>query len=325
MKIAVVGCGALGSFYGAKLCRAGHEVHFLLRSDFEVVRQEGVRIEGAEDSFSAHPRCARAPEEIGPADLALVCLKTTANFALPQLLPALAGPRTTVLTLQNGLGNEAAIAAIVGAERTMGGLCFVCLNRVAPGRILHIAHGTVVLGEYARPPQERTQHFAQTFDEAGIRCKVAENLEQAHWEKLVWNIPFNGLGVAGAAGLEAVRQGRIEPGARLQACLTTDLLLSDPRWEQLVRELMMETIAAARALGLNVPPAVAERQIERTRQMGTYKASTLIDFERGQELELEGLFLEPLRQARRAGVPCPRLASLCAVLTGITARATAAK
>jgi 2-dehydropantoate 2-reductase len=317
MKIAVVGCGALGSFYGAKLCRAGHETHFLLRSDFEVARREGVHIESVEGSFHVRPRCARAPEEIGPADVVLVCLKTTANHALPQLLPALSGPQTTFLTLQNGLGNEAAIAAIVGAEKTMGGLCFVCLNRVAPGRVRHIAHGAVVLGEYGRRPGPRTDQIAQTLGAAGIACRVAENLEQAHWEKLVWNIAFNGLGVAGAAGLEAVRQGRSEPGTKLQGCLTTDLLLSDPRWEQTARELMMETIAAARALGFDVPQETAEQQIERTRQMGAYKASTLIDFERGQELELEGLFLEPLRQARRAGVPCPRLAALCGVLTQI--------
>jgi 2-dehydropantoate 2-reductase len=314
MKIAVVGCGALGSFYGARLCRAGHEVHFLLRSDFEAVRQHGVWIEGAEERFHVQPHCARAPLEIGPADLALIGLKTTANHALAQLLPPLIGPQTAILTLQNGLGNEAAVAAIAGAEKTMGGVCFVCLNRTAPGRIKHIAHGAVVLGEYGRPPQARTHQICQAIAGAGVACKVAENLEQARWEKLVWNIPFNGLGVAGVAGLEAVLQGRIAPGAKRQGCLTTDLLLSHPGWERLVRELMMETIAAARAQGLDVPEAAAERQIERTRQMGAYKASTLIDFESGRELELEGLFLEPLRRARRAGVPCPRLTALCGVL-----------
>jgi 2-dehydropantoate 2-reductase len=144
---------------------------------------------------------------------------------------------------------------------------------------------------------------------------VAAHLEQARWEKLIWNIPFNGLGVAGAAGYDAVAQGRIDPGAALQLCLTTDLLLSDRRWEQLVRELMMETISAARAKGLDIAESAAEFHISRTRQMGAYKASTLIDFERGQPLELESLFLEPLRQARRTGVPCPRLEALCAVLT----------
>ncbi|MGA2175854.1 MAG: 2-dehydropantoate 2-reductase [Verrucomicrobiota bacterium] len=322
MKIAVVGCGALGSYYGAKLCQPGRQVHFLLRSDFEAVRRDGVRIESAEESLHVRPECARQPGEIGPSDLVLICLKTTANHALPHLLPPLAGPDTAFLTLQNGLGNEAAVAAAVGAERTLGGLCFVCLNRVAPGKIRHLAHGAVVMGEYGRPPQARTERIAAMFAAAGVPCTVAANLEQAHWEKLVWNIPFNGLGVAGAAGLQAVTQGRLEAGTALRTCLTTKDLLSDPRWEQLVRQLMLEIIAAARALGLEVPQFTADRQIERTRQMGAYKASTLIDFECGRELELENLFLEPLRQAVRAGVPCPRLAALCALLRQLAARQT---
>jgi len=315
MKIAVVGCGAVGSYYGAKLCRAGHEVHFLLRSDFEEVRRQGVWIESAEGPFHVQPLCARAPQEIGHADLVLIALKTTANHVLQQMLPPLTGPQTAVLTLQNGLGNEAIVAAIAGTEKTMGGVCFVCLNRVAPGRILHLAHGNIALGEYGRPPQARTHQMAQAIAGAGVPCKVAENLTQVRWEKLVWNIPFNGLGVAGAAGLDAVLHGRIPPGTPLLGCLTTDVLLAHPGWEKIVRELMMETIATARAQGLNVPETAADHQIERTRQMGAYKASTLLDFENGRELELDGLFLEPLRQARQARVPCPRLAALCAVLT----------
>jgi 2-dehydropantoate 2-reductase len=314
MKIAVVGCGALGSYYGALLCRAGSQVHFLLRSDFDIVRKSGVWIESAAGDFHVQPECARAPEEMGPADLVLIALKTTANHVLPQLLPALIGPETAVLTLQNGLGNEAAVAAVVGAEKTLGGLCFVCLNRVAPGRIRHMAHGAIVMGEYGRAPQPRTHRICELFAAAGVPCKVAANLEQAHWEKLVWNIPFNGLGVAGAAGYEAVVGGKMQPGAKLQSCLTTDFLLSDPRWEQLVRELMLETIAAARAKGFDVPESAAEDQISRTRQMGAYKASTLIDFERGQPLELESLFLGPWREARSLSVPCPRLSSLCGIL-----------
>jgi 2-dehydropantoate 2-reductase len=325
MKIAVVGCGALGSYYGAKLCLAGHQVHFLLRSDFEVVRRDGVWIESTAGNFRVRPRSARHPGEIGPSDLVLIALKTTANHALPQLLPPLAGPDTAFLTLQNGLGNEAAVAAVVGPEHTLGALCFVCLNRFAPGRIRHLAHGTVKMGEYGRLPQTRTERIATAFTAAGIDCTVEANLERAHWEKLVWNIPFNGLGVAGVAGFEAVARGRIDAGAALGPCLTTKDLLSDPRWEQLVRQLMLETIAAARALGLEVPESTADRQIERTRQMGAYRASTLIDFEAGRELELESLFLEPWRQAVRAGVPCPRLAALCALLRQLAARSPAAE
>jgi 2-dehydropantoate 2-reductase len=319
MKIAVVGCGALGSFYGAKLCQAGHQVPFLLRSDFDVVRRDGVWIESAEGNFQVRPECARQAEDIGPSELVLICLKTTANHVLPQLLPPLAGPETAFLTLQNGLGNEATVAAVVGPERTLGGVCFVCLNRVAPGRIRHMAHGAIVMGEFGRLPQVRADVIAEAFAGAGVRCRVATNLEQARWEKLVWNIPFNGLGVAGAAGLEAVLQGWVQPGATLRRCLTTQDLLTDPFWERLVRELMLEVIATAQALGLDVAKSAADRQIERTREMGAYKASTLIDFESGRDLELQTMFLEPLRQAENAGLTCPRLAALCAVLRQVAA------
>jgi len=314
MKIAILGCGALGSYYGARLCRAGQEVHFLLRSDYEVVRRDGVRIQSGEGDFHVRPGCTRHPGEIGPADLVLIGLKTTANRVLAELLPPLAGPATSVLTLQNGLGNEALIASLIGPEKTLGGLCFVCLNRVAPGTIHHIAHGNVILGEFGRPSQPRTHQIAALLEHSGVPCAVRENLEQAHWEKLVWNIPFNGLGVASCAGMDVVLRGRLDPGQKRGPCLTTDRLLADPRWAQLARELMMETIRAAQALDLAVPESAADLNFARTAQMGPYKASTLVDFERGQELELEALFLAPCRAARRAGVPTPRLSALCAVL-----------
>ena len=342
MKLAVVGCGAVGSYYGARLARAGHEAYFLLRSDYESVRRRGVRIQSPEGDFEVRPQCAQHPEEIGPADLVLIGLKTTANDQFCRLLPPLVKPATAVLTLQNGLGNEEQLASLLPSEQVMGGLCFVCLNRVAPGVIQHLGYGQVVLGEFQRPPKFRTHELAARFCEAGVPCTVTENLAQAHWEKLVWNIPFNGLGVAGAAGPEALELLRSapchEPRSRgcsldisasrdlssapaipgpssLLPCLTTDKLLADDGWARLVRELMLEIIAAARAQGFSIPDASADEQIARTRRMGAYKASTLIDFERGQPLELESLFLEPLRQATCAGVPVPRLSALCGVLT----------
>ncbi len=363
MKIAVVGCGAVGSFYGAKLARAGQEVHFLLRSDYEVVRRKGLHIRSPQGDFHLRPQCAREPEEIGPSDLVIIALKTTANDQFARLLPPLAGPGTAWLTLQNGLGNEEQLARLFPAEQILGGLCFVCLNRLEPGLVYHIDHGQVVLGEFQRGPQPRTQELAALFSQASVSCALTDNLARAHWEKLTWNIPFNGLGVAAAAGLEALL-GHPAPGvaaasaspasqesarerlASVQSSrfkvqgprfspplvpspasstfnlqprttLTTDKLLANAQWARLLRELMLEVAAAARALGFDVPDSLADTQIERTRTMGAYKASTLLDFERGQPLELESLFLEPLRQAQRAGVATPRLAALCAVLQAL--------
>ena len=321
MKIAVVGPGAVGSYYGAKLCRSGEEVHFLLRSDYEIVHRNGVSIHSPEGDFNVHPKCARTPEEIGPSDLVLIALKTTANDQFPKLLPPLVGPHTAVLTLQNGLGNEEALARLFPIEQIMGGLCFVCLNRTAPGVIQHMAHGVVMLGEFQRWPEPRTHDLASLFRNAGVNCKVADNLIRAHWEKLIWNVPFNGLGVAGTAGYDAFMnpQSKIAKRQSLGPVLTTDKLLADPRWENVIRELMHEVIASAGALGYEIPLAFADKQVERTRTMGAYKASTLIDFEQGRALELESLFLEPLRQARKAGAKVPQLEALGRVLQQIAA------
>ena len=316
MKIAVVGCGAVGSYYGARLCRTGQEVHFLLRSDFEVVRQKGVAVRSTAGDFTIHPHCARTPDEIGVCDVVLIGLKTTANDQFPKLLPPLVGPETAVVTLQNGLGNAEQLAQLFPPEQILSGLCFVCLNRIEPGVIQHLKYGTIVLGEFQRPAGPRTQALAEMFRETTVPCKVTDNLAQAQWEKLVWNIPFNGLGVAGAAGYDDLTQ---LPSANshlrsVGPVLTTDKLLADPRWKKLLRDLMLEVIAAASALGFEIPVALAEEQIERTRTMGAYKASTLLDFELGRPLELESMFFEPLRRAQKAGVPVPRLTRICEVL-----------
>ncbi|MGZ4962700.1 MAG: 2-dehydropantoate 2-reductase [Limisphaerales bacterium] len=317
MKIAVVGCGAVGSYYGARLRAAGHDVHFLLRSDYDAVQVSGVQVVSADGDFTTRPKCARNPKEIGVVDLVVIGLKTTANGRFADLVSPLVGPSTAVLTLQNGLGNEAQLAALFGKEKVLGGLCFVCLNRIAPGKIQHIAHGTIVMGEFAGPALPRTHAIAEAIEQSGVPCKVTDVLEQAHWEKLVWNVPFNGLGVAGTAGYDAVISGNVDSTKKLTACLTTDILLADPCWAKLVRELMEETIRAAQALGLAVKDSAAQKQIDRTLEMGAYRASTLIDFERGQELELDSLFFEPLRQARKAGIATPRLEAMSKVLAQI--------
>lgn len=320
MKIAVVGPGAVGSYYGAKLWRDGHEVHFLLRSDYDFVRRRGVQIKSPEGDFHANPKAARMPAEIGPSDLVLIALKTTANDRLFELVTPLVGPNTAIMTLQNGLGNEEQLAKQFDPKQILGGLCFVCLNRTAPGVIEHLAHGKIVMGEFSGWPEPRTHDIASAFKHAGIPVAVADNLACAHWEKLVWNIPFNGLGVASCVGIDAMNSSE-ESVRAIGPCLTTDLLIGNPDWLKWVRGLMRDVIRAAQAKSLKVDDAAEDEQIEKTRIMSAYKPSTLVDFERGQPLELDTLFLEPLRQARAAGAETPYLERLCAVLASLQAQA----
>jgi 2-dehydropantoate 2-reductase len=317
-KIAIVGCGALGSYYGGKLCQTNRDVHFLLRSDYEVVRENGVQIQSLNGDFHVRPVAAQSPGEIGPCDLVIVALKSTANHCLGELLTPLVGKHTALLTLQNGLGNEAVLAELFPTQPVFGGMCFVCLNRTEPGVIHHIAHGKIVLGRHGGSPDELTASIAELIRSTGIPVDVSPDLEKAHWEKLVWNIPFNGLGVAGAAGLDAILAGQLKTDQPIGRCLATDALLDNGPWEQLVTELMDEVITTGRALGHDLSRGLGEHQRSRTRAMGAYRASTLIDFERGQPLELDALFTLPLGQAQTAGVPTPRLAALCSVLGQLT-------
>ncbi len=201
----------------------------------------------------------------------------------------------------------------------MGGLCFVCLNRIAPGVIHHLGAGKVILGQYKRPAERRTHDVAAHFKTARIPCEVSENLKCSQWEKLVWNLAFNGLGVAGIVGYDTLEtydasvRGEVSP--KSSKCLSTGELLGDPKWSALVRELMLEVIAAGRALGCLLADSLADEQIAMTQALQNYKASTLIDFEQGRPMELESMFLEPLRRARLTGLPMKRLSTVCTVLT----------
>lgn len=301
-KIGVVGAGAVGSYYGGMLANAGHDVRFLLRSDLDVVRDRGLRIRtGGREVLVRKLRAHASAEEIGPCDLVIIALKATANAALDALIPPLLHENTALLTLQNGLGNEEYLANRWGAERVMGGLCFVCLNRTEPGVIEHFDHGTISLGEFSSGPAERTRELAAAFVEAGIEARVVENLVTERWRKLVWNIPFNGLSIA-AGGV------------------TVAEILADAELRSAARDLMQETLEAAGKLGHPIPEEFADFQIERSHSMGAYRPSSLIDWELRRPVEVEAIWGEPLRQGLGAGAMMPRLELLYRLLRQLAVR-----
>lgn len=295
-SIAIVGSGAIGTFYGARLALAGGQVRFLMRRDLAAVRAHGIRLIEGEGTRTLSPVAAfGTTEEIGPVDLVFITLKTTANPELARLLPPLLHAGTVVVTLQNGLGNEERVAAIVGAGRVMGGLCYIAANRTAPGEITCRYPGSIVLGELAGPALDRTRAVASRFAAAGVRCTTEDSLAQARWRKLVWNVAFNGLAVAGGG-------------------ITTDRILASPALAARVRALMDEVAGAARALGHEIPESFIREQITRTPALGAYQPSTLVDFLAGRELELEAIWGEPLRRGQTAGVAMPELGRLYAEL-----------
>ncbi|MEQ1861211.1 MAG: 2-dehydropantoate 2-reductase [Chthoniobacteraceae bacterium] len=298
-KIAVVGAGAVGGYYGGMLAHIGHDVHFLMRSDLASVRERGLTIHTGERTVRVPAKACGAPEEIGPCDLVLIALKATSNAALDALLPPLLGGKTALVTLQNGLGNEEHLAQRWGAERVMGALCFVCLNRTAPGEVMHIDHGTISIGEFRRPASERVRALVGAFVAAGIEAKAVDDLVEERWRKLVWNVPFNGLAIA--AGGATVADVLADAALRAEA-----------------RALMSDVLDGARALGHHIADEFADFQIERSLSMGAYKPSSMIDWQAGRPVEVEAIWGEALRQGRAAGAAMPRLALLHALLRRLT-------
>jgi len=288
----VVGSGAIGLYYGGRLAAAGEDVRFLTRSDYPALARSGLKVASVHGDFEiARLQTFRTPEEIGPVDLVIVTWKATANHLLSAVLPPLLHAESQVLTLQNGLGNCECLSEITGPARVLGGLCFVCINRISPGLVNHSAGGRVAIGEWRTGLPGRAAELAKRFQAAGIPCAATDNLEQAQWEKLVWNIPFNGLSVA-------------------QGGVTTDVMLESAAGEAEIRALMAEVIAAARALGLALGDELIDFNVERTRPMGPYRTSSMIDFVEGREVEVVPIWQEPLRRAQAAGVPMPHTADL---------------
>lgn len=314
MKIGIVGCGALGGYYGGRLSQAGHSVHCLLRSDYDHVSRHGIRVTSPQGNFHFQPRSAKQPHTIGLCDLVLITLKTTANDRLPELVKPLISPHTAVICLQNGLGNLERLNEFIPQDQLLGGLCFICVNRTAPGRITHLDHGQIVLGEARDWPEPRTHDLATVFRNAGIPAKVTSTLRQAQWEKLIWNIPFNGLGVVGSLGYSFFNSNSKTLPTFRESCLTTDQLLAAPDWHKTVRQLMLEIIAVANALGYPVKEDIVERMITNTYSMKDYQPSTVIDYEVGRPLEFISMFAEPLAQAQKTDVATPILARVCGIM-----------
>ncbi len=173
LRIAVVGSGAIGSYYGAKLVYEGSDVHFLMRGDLSEVQEKGLYVRGKGENFRvASVNCYNSTKEVGPCDLVLIAIKATSNADLVDLIPPLLHERTMLLTLQNGLGNEEFLAEYFGAERVLGGLCFICLSRVSRTEVERYDYGHIIIGEYERKPSERTH---DTRAHGAIQRLVSEN------------------------------------------------------------------------------------------------------------------------------------------------------
>ncbi|UIN54890.1 MULTISPECIES: putative 2-dehydropantoate 2-reductase [Pseudomonas] len=307
--VGIIGTGAIGGFYGVMLARAGFDVHFLLRSEFSTVAERGLQVDSAvHGALTLNPvQAYSSAEDMPPCDWLLVGAKTTSNAGLAPSIIQAAKPDAKVLLLQNGLDVEDSLRALLpDSLHLLGGLCLICVHREGPGQVTHQALGAVNVGYHSGPAPDEAARMAIVeegaglFRAAGLDSQAMPNLHQARWQKLVWNIPYNGLSVLLGAG--------------------TTPLMADTDSRALIQALMAEVVQGAKACGHDMPPGYAEYLFMMTEKMPDYWPSMYHDFLHKRPLELEAIYARPLAAAKAAGCELPRIESLYRTLSFIDRR-----
>ena len=295
MRYGIIGTGAIGGYYGAKLAHAGQEVHFLLRSDYEYVKQHGLQVDSCDGSFHLdNVNVYQHAEDMPQCDMVLVGLKSVNNDKLQSLLPPLLHAHTLVVLIQNGIGVEEDVQKMFPNVQLAAGLAFICSAKTKPGIVSHQCYGSINLANYSCRDEVLMQAVVDEFRQAGIETGFVE-YHEARWKKAVWNMPFNGMTVA--------------------LHTQTDLLLKNPSTRQLIREQMMEVVSAAQHLGVkNLDASFVDKMIETTDAMTPYSPSMRLDYDFHRRMEIYYLYTRPLEIARKAGCRMPKLKMLEAEL-----------
>lgn len=302
MKIAVLGAGALGSAIGAALTQGGHETWLLNRSPGHVdaMRRDGLRVDDASGTRVVPVRATTRPEEVGVADLVIVLVKSLQTEAAVRGASALLGPDTVVLSLQNGLGHEDILAAVVGRERLLAGKTYVGGVLRGPGHILSGVDGKAThIGELDGRITPRARAIAEAFGAAGLQTTVSDNIVGTMWDKLLVNVATGAL-----TGITRLTYGQ---------------LYDEPLLAATAKAAVAEAIAVARAAGVVLSLTEPEQawRLAAEGLAASFKTSMLQSLEKGSITEIDFINGSVVRWGQRHGVPTPVNTTLVACIKGI--------
>lgn len=295
MTYGVIGTGAIGGYYGAKLAHAGKEVHFLFHNDYDYVKEHGLQVDSCDGNFHLmNVNAYRDTTDMPTCDVVLVALKTVNNHLLKELLPPLLKEDTLVVLVQNGIGVEEDVQKMFPTTQLAAGIAIICSAKTEPGKVNHQRYGDINIGNYSCKQQEKVDAVIDDFCEAGVNANEME-YHETRWKKALWNMTFNGMTVV--------------------LNTQTDLLMKNPSTLQLIKEQMMEVIEAAHACGVkNIDEAYADNIIYNTLHMEPYSPSMKLDYDFKRPMEIYYLYTKPIEIARKAGYSMKMLEMLEAEL-----------
>jgi 2-dehydropantoate 2-reductase len=289
MKIAVVGTGGVGGYYGGLLAQQGHDVSFIARgAHLEAIRGNGLQVKSLHGDFVVSPaKATDVPSEIGLVDLVLFCVKTYHTDEAARAIKPIIGAETTVVSLQNGIDAAERIGAVVGMEHMVGGATWISSAVEAPGIIKQVSQfRRIVVGEFSGDLSRRVEAIAEAFRPTGITMETTQDVLKVLWTKFVFIAAISGVG---SLTRLPVGDYRSVPETRL-----------------LLVNLMREVEAIARARGVGLDTDVVEKSLDFIDgSAAQIKPSMQRDIETGRPSELESMIAIVGRKGREAGVPTP--------------------
>jgi 2-dehydropantoate 2-reductase len=296
MRIAVMGTGAVGAYFGAKLAAAGHDIVFIARGKpLEAMQREGLRVNSPGGNLHIErARFTADTRDAGVVDLILFCVKSYDTETAVEFLAPMIGARTTILSLQNGIDNPEKIARRWGDERTLAGVVYVGAQIAAPGVVTHSAGGKIIFGPSAGAIHENAKLVEQSLAAAGIPCELSGDIQKVQWTKLLWNAPFCAISCLTRANVKQIVES--EP----LTCLVLDC--------------MSEVQAAALTRGIDLPDKLCQEALAFSKGLGAFKPSMLQDLEAGKPLEVDAFNGVVIKLLQQAGKAAPTNQSLYAML-----------
>jgi 2-dehydropantoate 2-reductase len=299
MRIAVMGTGSIGGYFGGMLARDGNEVSFIARgAHLDAIRSNGLKVVRDEEEFTVPCHATDDPSEIGPVDLALLCVKTNqSSDAIPMMQP-LVGPETTVLCLQNGVDSYLRAAEVLGDGTVLPGAAFIEAGMLEPGVVRQTGSLVrIILGETNGVETPRCQGIRDAFLDAGVPAEVLPDIQAGQWEKFIF--------IATMAGVTSMARATLVE------------LMPQPHWRNVVLACLAEIDAVGRASGVALPPDIVASTVSSIEEhLADLQASMHTDLMAGRPLELDALNGAVVRLGQEAGVATPVNDVIYAMLKG---------
>ncbi len=290
MKVAIIGAGAIGCFYGYQLMKANVEVYIQTQFKYKDPLKNGITIHSPWGSGQFIPtRIAKKPDEWSEEvqfDYVFVTTKVYPSIDFVSLLTPVITDNTTIVLIQNGLGIEEKIASHFKNNPIISGLAFICVTRNKNGTIMHEDYGRLILGRYPHGKCKSLTEIVERFKSVNVPCQITDTIVAARWKKLIWNAAFNPLSV-------------------ISGGLTTQKLLLDSYWNDKIRAIMTEVWKVASTIGIQLDYSLITQNISDTEKMTPYKTSMLIDYEMGRPLETETILGDFIKIAKLNKVNVP--------------------